>query len=296
MVGLFIIFVFAAVLLTLLIAAILAWDVTHPARRTAAWALAHGYPLDPKDIGLPFEECSLDRPDGVKLPYWKISNARATDPSLAVIILHGWGRSRIDSLSRVGPWRSLASCILVPELRGHGEASASISRLGDEEVSDLVDLIHSVDHERIVLVGHSLGACTAIHAASTTDRIAGVVAYGPYTHARVPMSNRLRVKGLPARPFSDLALGLLRFVAGVVPPRTLDAKSGCPVLIIHGRDDLLSPESGIREIADRLNACVEWVDGADHENAHLVNTEHHDQSLRAFLGSISTLRTPQSVV
>ena len=89
----------AALLLLALFGAAIAWEATHPPRRTAAWAIAHGKPVDPAEIGLRSGEWMLDRPGRVTLPVWEVTldaSSIAEQPTL--VLLHGWGRSRIDSL------------------------------------------------------------------------------------------------------------------------------------------------------------------------------------------------------
>ena len=50
----------------------------------------------------------------------------------------------------------------------------------------------------VMVIGRSLGATVAILAAAETDRIAGVVAVAPYETLRVPLRQRLRLRGLPS--------------------------------------------------------------------------------------------------
>lgn len=281
MVGFVLFLLVAGGSLVLLLAALMAWELTHPPRRTAAFAIARSLPVDPGDLQLPFQECALQRPDGARLPWWLISTRESEFPDVAVVLLHGWGRSRIDSLGRVRPWQSLVGSIAIPELRGHGDSTGGISRCGDLEVRDILALIDQIPASRIVLVGHSLGACTALWAATISDRVAAVVAYGPYSHVQVPMNNRLAAKSMPGPPVSSLALLMVRLLGGIRFRENLDCRPAVPMLVLQGRDDRITPGPDVEAVARSLGARLEWLEGG-HEDTHLVNPSHHDDIVRAF--------------
>jgi pimeloyl-ACP methyl ester carboxylesterase len=292
MLGLAAYFLTCAALLALAIATRIARETTHPPRRTAAWAVAHDLPIDPADLDLPFRAWTHRCSDGALLPVWTIDLQADSPafPELTVIILHGWGRSRIDSLSRLRPWRGLAGAAVLYDLRGHGECAACASRLGDREDADLIEILAEACDGPFFLVGHSMGAGVALTLAASEKAppsLVGVVAYGPYADVHVPMRNRLALKGWPSRPFTDLALLVLR-AWGVRPPRAA-AWAGQvqrSVLIIQGRNDAVSPPEGAQRIAAQVGARLGWIDGGAHEDTHLVDPDAHDKTVREFARSV----------
>ena len=189
-------------------------DVTRPPRRAMGWALGQGLAASPSDLGLAFEERTIELPDA-RMPCWWVAG-RGGDPREVAILLHGHGRSRWDSLRRIRPWAERASLVVLPDLRGHGEAPGR-STLARREADDVATLVAEVLREhpasRITLAGHSLGAVVAIHAAAkceaTGTPVTAVVAWGPYDRVRTPFEARLRLRGLPVHPFSDAVLWLL---------------------------------------------------------------------------------------
>jgi pimeloyl-ACP methyl ester carboxylesterase len=189
-------------------------DVTRPPRRALGWALGQGLAASPSDLGLDFTERTVELADA-RMPCWWIAG-RGDDPREVVILLHGHGRSRWDSLRRVAPWAERAALLVLPDLRGHGEAPGR-SSLARREAGDVAVLAAEVLRERpearITLAGHSLGAVVAIHAAARCEAdgvpVARVVAWGPYDRVRTPFEARLRLRGLPVRPFSDAVLWLI---------------------------------------------------------------------------------------
>ena len=124
-----------------------------------------------------------------------------------MILSHGWNSFRYGSLVRVGLLTPFVSQFVVYDLRGHGQSTATTSRLGTTEADDLLEIIDQLDdHDApVVLFGTSMGAGTAIAAAATLrgrggKRIAAVIAEGPYRHFREPIVGQLRCRRIP-RPF-----------------------------------------------------------------------------------------------
>ena len=116
--GLLILLLIAAVLLVLLLTALLVREARRPPRHTAGYAVARGYPCDPGDLGMPYEEWVLDRPGGVRLPVWEIEveGTEEETAGLAAVFIHGWGQSRIDMLARIAPWPEVCDRIVMCDL------------------------------------------------------------------------------------------------------------------------------------------------------------------------------------
>jgi len=240
--------VFAAVVV------LLVQRLRHPPRRTAGWALARGRPADPGDLGLAHREDEV-----AGMPFWI---AARDEPTLAspeaptVLLLHGWGRSRRDMLARLEPWRRRGFRVVLPDLRGHGDAGGA-GTLGTEEAGDLLGLLASLPADRVHLCGHSMGGVLAIHLAAATDAapsrsptIAGVVAIAPYERVRIPAAAHLTASGFGGRGIAGPVLAILRLL-GVREPSTRDAASRAevPLLVLHGAEDRLCPIDDARRIA-----------------------------------------------
>lgn len=250
-----------------------AWqDAVRPRRRTLAWALAQGLPADPAELGLPFEDAPARGPDGPVPCWWVAGRGGAGAP--VVVVVHGHGRSRWDSLRRIGPWIDRASLIALPDLRGHGEA-AGRSTLGRREPRDLEAVVAEAEARRpgspAVLVGHSLGAVVAIHAAAARAAagapVAEVHAFGPYDRVATPFAARLRARGLPPWPVVRPVLALLRALDGP-EVRTQDAAARVGTArIVAWADELdrTSPADDARAIASRApDASLRLTRGVPH--------------------------------
>lgn len=305
MLGLAILFAVALAILLALLAGLLAREMTRPPRHAAGYAIGRGMAVDPSESGLAFESWILDRPDGAALPVWDVRNprSRAADPASddrhplpfsTAVFVHGWGHGRVDALARIGDFLPWFDRLVFYDLRGHGESSGCLGRLGDGEDDDLLALLDRLGSEGpVVLIGHSMGAVIAIAAALKRTRgvsgggeVAGVIAYGPYCEFHRSLIGRLRVSGFPARPITDLALALLRLRG--VRPRSLredDLRNlQTPLLVVHGSDDMISPpEHGRRIAAAAPHATWRETPEAGHMDAHSTNAEAHAQAVGAFL-------------
>jgi len=207
MTGLAILLLIAAIATIVILSGVIAYDAVHPPRRTAGYAIAHGLPADPGDMGLDYEDWTLDLPRDVKLPVWEIT-ARGSGPT--AVFVHGWGQSRIEMLTRLEPWLDHARRVVLYDRRGHGDATGGTARLGTDEHNDLMDLLERLGTEPVVLVGFGSGATVAIAAAADVSGDLRVAAYGVTADAHTAIGDRLRARGLPARPLTDLAMIWLR--------------------------------------------------------------------------------------
>lgn len=233
-------------------------EALHPPRRGMAWALAQGLPASPADLGLAFEERTVETPEGA-VPGWWVAGRGPADGPTAVFV-HGHGRSRWDSLRRIGPWVERSPLLVLVDLRGHGDA-AGPSTLGRREHADLEAVIAEAERRRpgapVEVVGHSLGAVVAIraaaHRAAAGTPLAAVHAFGPYGRTRTPLEARLAARGLPARPASDLVLWMAARRWGPEEPLSdAAARLGSTRLVVSADShDVVSPMQDARAIAAR---------------------------------------------
>ena len=249
-------------------------DAVRPARRSMGWALGQGLPASPEDLSLQSEERNTVLSDGV-MPAWWI-RGRAPQSGRAVIVLHGHGRSRWDSLRRIGQYAQEAALIVTPDLRGHGDAPGRCA-LARREAGDVCILMAAIEAEypgiRITLVGHSMGAVVAIHAAAQRAAagapIEEVITWGAYDRVATPLNARLKLRSLPARPFSDAILWMCTRVDG--PERATQkaaALLGTTRLTLHADSlDEVSPLADSQAIAAALpSATLHCSTGIPHSD------------------------------
>ncbi len=252
-------------------ALVLVWGIVRdarcPARATAGWALARGLQVDPAALGLEFsDECFCDG-----LRAWKI---RGGDPSsdVTTVLIHGWRRSRIDSLRRIHPWFARSRELWLIDLAGHGESPRGPTTLGVRDVDDVMHLARSLVEgahanapraTRLLIVGHSLGASIGLRASARLEpqSLAGVVAIAPYESLAEPLTNRLVARALPAIPFARIAAGWLHALCGV------EASPSKALAQLHHAEVPLLVIASTHDAVVSVEHVVQMVAQADHTRA-----------------------------
>lgn len=262
----------AGLVYVLILVVALMWGLTHPPRHGYSFAVARGIPGSPDEIDPPlkFDEWQFVS-RGRTLDAWDIAGRNPAGPT--IVFAHGWGDSRIGSLVRVAHLADAASRMIAWDLPGHGEAPG-ICRLGKFEADDVRALLDSVGGP-VVLFGWSLGAGLCIEAGDDA-RVTAVIAEAPYRFQDVPARNVLRLSRLPSGFPLDIALALLGMKGQA--RRDSDragfaARLTCPLLVLLGTEDEVSPPADGREIAKAApNATLVEIEGGDH-NALWVEPE-----------------------
>ncbi len=246
----------------------------HPPRRTYASALAQGRPGQPDQLAArngqrrTFESWTITS-HGHSLPVWDFPGDAPAGP--VFILTHGWGDSRIGALTRAQALLPHSSRIIAWDMPGHGDApDDSACALGAHEHEALRTLIERVTSSQapgsapVFLLGWSLGAGVSIAAMSgwaepAAALVRGIIAEAPYRLPQTPARNMLKSFGLPFAVNLPIALALARWRIGAPPlwgmaGGTFDRAAlarglVCPLLVIHGEDDAISPVEDGRDIA-----------------------------------------------
>ena len=284
--GLLLLLLIALVLSLLLLGLMITWDTMHPPRRTAGWALGRGIDVDPADMGLSFEEWDLRVSDGSTVKAWDVMTGMSS-PGPVVVLLHGWSRSRIDMLPVLETWSRLVPRVIIMDLRGHGDAGSRTCRLGQREVEDVLQLLQAIGTDTI-LVGHSLGATVAIMTAASgrsgAEHVRGVLAIAPYEGFDVPIAAKLRARRIHPWLIMPVVMSIFRCL-GIVR-RSTSTHAGrleCPLLVLQGAKDMVSPPEQSRMIADAGGGTYMQVDGGFHDQLWMVDPPGHEKACAELL-------------
>ena len=212
-----------------------------------------------------------------------------------MVIAHGWGANRELMLPLARPLHADGWDVLLFDMRNHGESDAddfsSMPRFA-EDIDAAVDWIRhdpARAHVPVALLAHSVGAAAALLAASRRDDIAAVVSLSTFAHPADMMRRWLKWKKLPFVPIGWYILRYVERVIGhrfdeIAPVHTLP-RVGCPVLLVHGRNDPVIPATDAERLyahRGRTPATLYQLPGGHDLSAHV---EAHCSTLLDFLRS-----------
>lgn len=262
--------------------------LVHPAREVSAWT--------PAEAGLAYERVAFESSDGIPLVGWWMPVEGPSNGT--VLVLHGYGMSKNQSLS-VAPFLHAAGYeVLAFDFRAHGESGGAHTTVGLDEVADVQGARDwlaretDADVERIALLGFSMGAATAINAAQGVPGLDAIVADSSFASLENIASNSItHFTGLPKYPFGPLAVlfaGIMvdRDVGENVPAEAVRSVEA-PVLVIQGSEDIIAfPEDDGQAIFRSASAgSLFWlVPGARHVTAHETSQAEYEARVLAFLG------------
>lgn len=199
-----------------------------------------------------------------------------TDAPAAALLLHGFGaHRRKPAYAALADGLAAEVPVLTLDLRGHGRSGGACT-FGDREEADVqagVEWLRRFGHERIVVIGLSMGATAAMHAVWLGTPVTALITISAPAAFRDPA---------PAGPLqrletlwhSDAQRYLLRAGLGVTlagpsawrsPPDPERMVTGIaqPLLIVHGEDDLYFPiEDATRLAAEHAGTSTVWREPA----------------------------------
>jgi pimeloyl-ACP methyl ester carboxylesterase len=192
--------------------------------------------------------------------------ARADGPAdapVALVMAHGFSMTSTDR--RLVAVASLlvsgGRAVYTFDFRGHGQ-SGGVSTLGHLEVNDVdavVRLARERGHERVVVIGASLGGFVALRHAALVGGVDAVIAIS--TPAIWGRTRRLRARALVAAVHTRFGRRLLSArgtrVDYPVPPAPtspldLAPQITIPVALVHGNRDPYVPADEAMLVHDRL--------------------------------------------
>lgn len=191
------------------------------------------------------------------------------DASVALVMAHGFSmRSTDRRLVAVASLLAEAGrAVYTFDFRGHGR-SGGVSTLGDREILDVdavVRLARDRGHERVVVVGASMGGFVALRHAALLGGVDAVIAIS--TPAVWGRSSRLRGRALVAAVHNRVGRRVLSARGTRVEPVRMAPTSPAdlapqitiPVALVHGHRDPYVPVDDAMLLHDRLGGYARLV-------------------------------------
>jgi fermentation-respiration switch protein FrsA (DUF1100 family) len=277
------------------------WALTHPAREPLK--------TTPAAYGLPYRAVTFPSLAGhLDLRGWWIPPARPA--GITVIFAHGYtdNREGFPALFLARAVHAMGAGVLMFDFRAEGQSPGRLVSVGEYEQYDLDGAVLAVARRfapgtKIVLVGFSMGAATALLSAAAMPQVAGVVADSPFADLEPYLWQNLPVwTHLPAFPFNAFILSLLPPLVGMDPTK-VDPLAAVrhlghrPLLLIAGRADKAIPYRNsvlLYDTARRTDpsAALWLVPRADHVEAFAVAPVAYVERLYRFLHAIDPAVRP----
>lgn len=230
------------------------------------------YPVTPADIGLEFEDLTLETSDGVAIAAWYVPRL---DPKGSVIFCHGNAGNISDRLHSIKLLHGLGLNVLIFDYRGYGRSKGRPTEAGtyEDAVATWQYLVEmrGESPDRVVLFGRSLGGAVAIELARRHTPAALIV---ESTFTSLVDVGRLHYPLLPVRLLLTYRYDSLDKVSQIK----------CPKLFIHGRDDELIPiDNGRRLFAAAAEPKQFLETPGGHNEAGFTYSMEFTDRLAAFI-------------
>jgi fermentation-respiration switch protein FrsA (DUF1100 family) len=252
----------------------------------------NGFVHDPqRDLGLPFEDVEFPAVDGKILRGWFVPGR--TDASVALVTVHGIRADRRNYLPQLSMFHGLGYPVLLFDCRNHGgsDGDGGGPTLGVQEsrdVSSAVQFLKERGFLRIVAIGESQGAASAILAAGHDRNIDGVIASSSFATFADLLNAAGRLYGLPKWLGSltvNVATWRLNARKVGTPLEAISRISPRPILLIHGIEDGLIAYGASQALFDHAGQPKSlWlVPAADHAGTQRKYPEEYRRRVTGFL-------------
>jgi pimeloyl-ACP methyl ester carboxylesterase len=264
-------------LMPALVGGLWGWLSAHPLR------LAPSRDQYPDQWGVPFEEVTLQTPDGLRLAAWY------TPPSNGALILvaHGFANARLGEMHALFARHGYGA--LSWDFRAHGESEGKVCSVGYHET---IDMEAALDYalaqpgvERIGLWGGSMGGIAGLRVAVWRPEIQVFVLDSVPSTLEEAFQTLVRPAVL--RPsFRVVAEGQAGMsMAAIRPVDRITELGGRPILVIQGGTDRMIPLDSAERLCEAAGeSCTLWVvPEAGHMEAHEYEPAVYEARVIGFL-------------
>jgi hypothetical protein len=231
--------------------------------------------MTPIDVGMDYQEVSIETADGVTLHGWFVVGRSAR----VLLFFHGNAGNISHRLESIRQFRDLGLSVLIIDYRGYGQSGGRTTEKGIYRDADAAWRYLTEDRgiaaSDILVFGRSLGASAASWLASQQPPLALLV---ESSFTSVPDVAQELYPWLPARWMSRFSHATRDYIRAV----------RCPVLVIHSRDDEIIPFHHGEAIFAAANEPRTLLTlRGTHNDAFLRDERTYLEGIRTFLTELS---------
>ncbi|MCG8434628.1 MAG: alpha/beta hydrolase [Gammaproteobacteria bacterium] len=229
----------------------------------------------PTDIGLKYEDLTLQTADGETLHAWFIP---ARNTRAVLLFFHGNAGNISHRLDSIRIFNQLGFDVLIFDYRGYGKSSGTPSEQGtytDAHTAwQYLREQRGIPENNIILFGRSLGGAVAAQLAAETEPAALIL---ESTFTSVPDMGAKVYPFLPVRLLATLNYNTQEAMK----------KTQCPVLVIHSREDEIIPFSFGQALYETANAPKKSLEvQGDHNTGFLLSGSAYSMGIYNFMEDI----------
>ena len=231
--------------------------------------------VTPSDVGMEYQDVSIETGDGVTLHGWFIVGRSAR----VLLFFHGNAGNISHRLDSIRQFHDLGLSVLIIDYRGYGQSGGRTTEKGIYRDADAawryLTMDRGVSASEIVIFGRSLGASAASWLA-THHQPSALIVESSFTS--IPDIAQELYPWLPVRWLSRLSHATRDYVRDV----------RCPVLVAHSRDDEIIPfHHGETIFASANEPRTLLTLRGTHNDAFLLDEHAYIEGLQIFLDGLS---------
>lgn len=228
----------------------------------------------PADVGLDYQDLYITTKDGVKLNAWFIETK---EDAPTILYFHGNAGNLSLRVDIIKVFADMGCNVFIPDYRGYGKSQGSPSEKGlyTDAMSCYKFLVEekNIPPSRIVIYGKSLGSGVASNLAYHVEAGALVIDSGMPSGVEMaknmfPYAPRFLLKHLLSVEFDSVS-------------KIKNLKT--PKLIIHSRDDEITPFRFGRQIFEEASEPKEFYETMGYHNDAFFQTKGYMETLRNFM-------------